>query len=167
MCVMNSLEGPIPSPSLFESTWSPPRGAGLILPILLPPSAAKALQFSAVLAEPRCHHASFCLLLAEGMVAESWHRAAAEFSGWQWGEKAEHGPEPPAYCCLQSWKSQPSRDHTLHMKVHFHQLQLSLHLFSSPALGSPDGSPASSLSPALPPPAQPFKPCLIRTHLPL
>lgn len=157
MCVMNSLEGPIPSPSLSESTWSPPGGAGLILPVLLPPSAAKALQSSAILAERRCHHASFCLLLAEGMVAESWHRAAAEFSGWQWGEKAEHGPEPRAYCCLQSWKSQSSRDHTLHMKVHFHQLQLSLHLFSSPGRGLSRWEPSLLPEPCLATPRPAFQ----------
>lgn len=72
-------------------------------------------------------------MLAEDLMSESWHRAAVKFSGWQWGEKAEHGAEPPAYCCLQSWKLQSSRDHILHMKVYFHQLQLSLHLLSSPS----------------------------------
>lgn len=43
-----------------RSTWSPPGEAGLILPISLPPSAAKALQSSAILAVAGCHHASFC-----------------------------------------------------------------------------------------------------------
>lgn len=83
--------------------------------------------------------------------------AAAEFSGWQWGEKAERGPEPPAYCCLQSWKSQSSRDHTLHMKVHFHQLQLSLHLFSSPGPGLSRWEPSLLPEPCLATPRPAFQ----------
>lgn len=55
--------------------------------------------------------------------------------------------------------SQSSKDQTLHMKVHCHQLQLPFRLFQPPPLGSPDGSLASFLSAALPPSAQPFKPC--------
>ena len=120
-------------------------------------SAAKALQASAILAVPWYSHASSCLLkgmLAEGTVVESWHRAAVEFSGWQWGEKAEHGAEPPAHCCLRSWKSLSSVDQTLHMKVHFHQLQLSLHLFSSPSpLALQMGAQPPSCAAAFPPPA--------------
>lgn len=116
---------------------------------------------------PRCRHASVCLLkgmLAEGTVAESWHRAAAEFSGWHWGEKAERGAEPPAHCCLQSWKSQSSMDQTLHMKVHFHQLQLSLHLFSSPSpLALQMGAQPPSCAAAFPPRRPAFQ-ALPRSH---
>lgn len=124
-----------PSPSLFSVHLVPSWG-GWINPIPLFPSAAKALQSCAIVAVPRCPHANFCLLkgmLAEGTVAGCWHRASVKFPGWQWGEEAEHGAEPPAHGRLQSWKSQSSTDRTLHMKVHFHQLQLSLHLFSIPS----------------------------------
>lgn len=157
-----------PSLCLF-SVYPAPSWGGWAIP--LPPSATEALQSSAILAVPWCHHASLCQLkgmLVEGMAAESWRRATVEFSGWQWGEKAEHGAEPPAHCCLQSWKSQSSTDQTLHMKVHFHQLQLSLHLFSSPSLGCPDGSAASFLSGCLTTPRPAFQalPHLHSSHSP-
>ena len=142
-------------PCLF-SVISVPSWGGWVNPPLSS-SAAKALQASAILAVPWYSHASSCLLkgmLAEGTVVESWHRAAVEFSGWQWGEKAEHGAEPPAHCCLRSWKSLSSVDQTLHMKVHFHQLQLSLHLFSSPSpLALQMGAQPPSCAAAFPPPA--------------
>lgn len=138
-CIYHEQLGKVSSlpPSLhLFSVHAVPSWGGCINPIPLSPSAAKALQSSAVVAVPRCPQASFCLLkgmLGEGMVAGCWHRASVKFPGWHRGEKAEHGAEPPAHSRLQSWKSQSSMDQTLHMKVHFHQLQLALHLFSSPS----------------------------------
>lgn len=92
-------------PSFCSQSTCPLWEPGFITPILLPTSA-EASQSSACSGVPRCHRASFCLLkgmLAEGRVAESCFRAAVKCSGWYWGEKEEHGAEPPAHCCLQSW----------------------------------------------------------------
>lgn len=74
---------PLP-PCLFSVLSVPSWGRWINPP--LSPSAAEASWASAILAVPWYSHASSCLLkgmLAEGTVAESWHRAAVEFSGWQ------------------------------------------------------------------------------------
>lgn len=84
------------------------------------------------------------------------------------GEKAEHGAEPPATAAFGGWNHYPQLDQTLHMKVHFHQLQLSLHLFSSPSpTGSPDGHPASFLRCCLPTLHPAFQAWLTCTKSPL
>lgn len=144
-------------PSFCSQSTCPLGEPGFITPIPLPTSA-EASQSSACSGVPRCHRASFCLLkgmLAEGRVAESCFRAAVKCSGWYWG--GEGGAWSTATCPHAAFRagSQSSKDQTLHMKVHCHQLQLSFHLFQPPPLGSPDGNLAPFLSAALPPSAQP------------
>lgn len=123
-----------PALRLFSGRLLLSQEAGLIPPL---PPAPFSCSSAAVLCHPGRANTSPCQLLpverdvVEGTAAESWQSrycvvgVAVGRGGGAWSQ---------ATCplLLQSWKSQASKDQTLHMKVRLHQLQLSRHLFSGP-----------------------------------
>lgn len=164
-CIYHEQLGKVSSlpPSLhLFSVHAVPSWGGCINPIPLSPSAAKALQSSAVMAVPRCPQASFCLLkgmLGEGMVAGCWHRASVKFPGWHRGGKGGAWsratcPQPPSELEIA----------ILHGPNFTHESAFPPAATCTPSvqqpqpLGSPAGSPASFLSGCLAIPPQAFKP---------
>lgn len=128
-----SLSMLFPTPSLLPSAPGPP---GPLWGAWIPSSCSPAPVSRSISAlcragVPRCHHASSCPLKGCWRKAGWLSPGSEQLSSALGGNGGRRRSMEQSHLLTPAFRAgaQSSKDQTLHMKVHCHQLQLPSHLF--------------------------------------